>query len=224
MDGTHDNGDKGREKVITIFIDGEEYQTPDKKMTANQILILGGLATHDHYLMEIKGNHQESFEGKGEETIHLHKGSRFVSVFVGPTTVSDSQQELDRVAITGPGLFAAQLRASGYKEVSELPDNNVKFSYKVTTGRFSGLEVELGFVVPVNFPENPPTGPHVHKEIHPHQSGGQHPTGGVHPSAGHSQHFGAEWQYWSRPYPNWSQGKRDTARYMAFIHGLWATQ
>lgn len=221
MGNEQHGGDKGREKEITIFIDGEEYQAPDKKMTANQILVLGGLTANDHYLMEIKGNHKESFEGKGEELIHLHKGDRFVSVFVGPTPVSDNQQEINVAATAGPGLFAAQLRAAGYTGVIELADNpnHVKFSYTVNTGRFSGQEIDLGIVVPLDFPMSPPSGPHVHKEIHPQQGGGQHPAGGIHASS-----FGIGWQYWSRPYPNWAQGKRDATRYMSFVHGLWASQ
>ena len=128
------------------------------------------------------------------------------------------------INLTGAKLFAAELRAAGYDDVVELPDQHVKFAYTVTTGKHAGLALEVGFVVPVDFPMTPPTGPHINQLLHPNKSGGEHPTGGIHSSTAHSTHFGSTWQYWSRPYKKWANGKRDAAHYMAFIHGLWATQ
>ena len=125
--------------------------------------------------------------------------------------------------LIGAKLFEVQLRAVGY-DVVELPDHHVKFTYTVDVGIHAGLVLEMGFVVPPDFPMTPPSGPHINKLLHPNKGGGSHPTGGIHPSTQHSKHFGSDWQYWSRPYPKWAAGKRDAVGYMTFIHGLWASQ
>lgn len=210
-------------KHFTIFIDGESFEAPEKTMTANAILSLGGLAIDEHYLVEIKGKHQESFEGKGNEEIHLHEGAKFISIFTGPTPVADNQPADTGAKLTGAALFAAQLRAEGY-DVTELPDNHVQFPYIVDVGKHVGLELQMGFVVPEDFPMTPPHGPHISKRLHPNKSGGNHPGGGIHDSSGHSKHFGPDWQHWSRPHPKWAEGPRNAARYMAFIRTLWASQ
>ena len=57
-------------------------------MTANGILSLGGLATDEHYLVEIKRNDKISFKGKGDEKIDLYEGAKFISVYTGGTPVS----------------------------------------------------------------------------------------------------------------------------------------
>lgn len=209
-------------KLFTIFIDGESFEAPDETMTANEILSLGGLSADEHYLVEIKGKHQDSFEGRGDEEIHLHEGSKFISVFTGPTPVADSQPA-DAGKLIGARLFAAQLRQAGY-DVTELPDHHVRFPYTVNVGKYAGLVLEMGFVVPEDFPMTPPHGPHVNKLLHLNKSGGTHPDGGIHSSPGHSKHFGPNWQHWSRPHPKWADGPRTAVRYMAFIHGLWASQ
>lgn len=208
---------------FTIYIDGESFEAPEKTMTANAILALGGLSTDENYLVEIKGKHQESFEGKGGEEIHLHEGSKFISVFFGPTPVSDSRQADANTKLTGGPLFAAQLRDAGY-EVTELPDHHVSFPYAVNVGKYAGLNLELGFVVPEDFPMTPPPGPHINKLLHPNKGGGNHPDGGIHPSPSHSKHFGPDWQYWSRPHKKWGDGPRTAVRYMAFIEKLWVSQ
>lgn len=210
-------------KLFTIFIDGESFEAPEKTMTANEILSLGELATDEHYLVEIKGKHQDSFEGEGDKEIHLHEGSKFISVFTGPTPVADSQSVEAGAKLTGARLFAAELRAAGY-DVTELPEHHVKFPYTVNIGKHAGLELEMGFVVPEDFPMTPPHGPHISKQLHPNNSGGNHPGGGIHPSPKHSKHFGSDWQHWSRPHPKWADGPRTAVRYMAFIHKLWASQ
>jgi hypothetical protein len=176
-------------KQFEISIDGETYEAPEKTMTANEILLLAGLPTDKHYLVEIKGKHQISYQGQGDKEIHLHEKSKFISVFTGATPVAFSEEDEQKVILTGSVLFASQLRAAGY-EVTELLDHHVKFPYTVHTGKHAGLELEMGFVVPVNFPLNPPHGLHINKMLHPLKSGGTHPTGGIHASSGHSKHFG----------------------------------
>jgi len=210
-------------KQFVISVDGEAYEAPKATMTANEILMLASLATDKHYLVEIKGKHQDSYEGQGDKGIHLHEGSKFISVFTGATPVAFGEEGGPKVVLTGSALFAAQLREAGY-EVAELPDHHVKFPYTVRTGKHAGLELEMGFVVPEDFPLNPPHGPHINQMLHPLKGGGTHPTGGIHDSSAHSKHFGNGWQHWSRPFENWAAEKRNAARYMAFIHHLWATQ
>lgn len=210
-------------KNFTILIDGESFEIPKKRMTANEILALGEISPNEHYLVEIKGKYQDSFEDKGDEEIHLHEGAKFISVFVGPTPVSDTQQDCGGAKLIGARLFAAQLRELNY-DVIELQDNHVKFPYTVKVGKYAGMELELGFVVPADFPMTPPPGPHISELLHPNISGGNHPTGGIHPSPSHGKHFGSSWQYWSRPHKNWADGPRTAKRYMAFIAKLWASQ
>lgn len=207
-------------KQFEISIDGESYEAPEKDMTANELLALAGLATNEHYLVEIKGKHQEPYDGQGDKTIHLHEGSKFISVFTGATTVAFGEES---TTLTGAALFASQLRDAGY-ELTELPDHHVQFPYTVLTGKHAGLTIEMGFVVPEDFPLTPPHGPHINKMLHPLKSGGCHPSGGIHNSAGHSKHFGHGWQHWSRPIEKWTAERRTAVRYMAFIHHLWATQ
>ena len=126
--------------------------------------------------------------------------------------------------MVGSELFAEQLRAEDY-DVTELRDGHVKIAYEVPVGKHAGLPVEIGFVVPTDFPLTPPSGPHIHKIIHPNKSDGEHPTGHIHPSQpNHSKHFGPDWQYWSRPFPNWASGAKNAVRYLEFIRRLWATQ
>jgi hypothetical protein len=116
--------------------------------------------------------------------------------------------------------FADQLRKMGY-EVAVYPDNRVSFPYVVECGKFDGREITLGFVVPTDFPLNPPTGPHVKPRLLPiNITQGPHPVHGVHESA----QFGAEWQYWSRPMHHWSKTARTVADVMRHVRRLFETQ
>lgn len=126
--------------------------------------------------------------------------------------------------VVGGALFAEQLRATGV-EVEEMGDGHVMIPrYRVPDGKFEGLVVDIGIVVPSDFPLSPPSGPHVHKLIHANRSDGPHPEGHIHPSKKHSKHFGDGWQYWSRPHPNWASGARNAIRYMEHVRALWESQ
>ncbi|MER8398124.1 hypothetical protein [Mesorhizobium sp. M1348] len=209
------------QKSFEIEIDGDPHETQEKELTADQILGLASLARDEYYLTEIKGQHTESYQGKGDEKVHLHPGSKFISTYTGATPVSDGQSA--DAMLAGAKLFAAQLRAAGF-EVTELGDEHITFPYEVRAGSHAGLTITMGLVVLPDFPLTPPTGPHINHILHPNKGGGEHPTGGIHDSSGHSKHFGAGWQYWSRPFQTWQNGSRTAGRYMAFINGLWATQ
>lgn len=75
-------------KPVTIVVDGEPLQLPDRDVTPNQILALVELDPSTHYLVEIKGRHQTPYEGKGEIAIKVKDGDVFITVSTGPTPTS----------------------------------------------------------------------------------------------------------------------------------------
>jgi hypothetical protein len=81
--------------------------------------------------------------------------------------------------------------------------------------------VRLGFVVGNGFPSTAPSGPHVSPRILPLKPGGQH-----HPDEGiNDSPFGADWEYWSRPFHEWNQTDHSVKAYMnKHIFKLFETQ
>lgn len=128
---------------------------------------------------------------------------------------------------TGVEVFLEGLRGLGYTP-STLPSNpdHVVIDYEVERGKFVGTKLKLGFVVPADFPVNPPSGVHVSSLIHPAQGGGVHPTGGVHRDQAlpFQQALSGEWQYWSRPPLVWATGKKTVTAYMSHVWRLWDSQ
>jgi hypothetical protein len=124
-------------------------------------------------------------------------------------------------------VFMEGLRKLGFQP-STIKDRDdcVVFDYMVESGRFATKQVRLGLIVPPDFPNSTPTGPHVSPCIHPFATGGTHPTGGIHQQ--HSVPFesgaGGKWQYWSRPFPGWAQEKKTVSVYMGHIWKLWDSQ
>jgi hypothetical protein len=128
---------------------------------------------------------------------------------------------------TGVEVFIEGLHELGYKpEILAGKTDHVAIDYEVASGKYSGMKLRIGFVVPGDFPLNPPSGPHVSALIHPVKSGGEHPTGGVHreQAAPFQQALGGEWQYWSRPPANWPASKKTVAAYMSHVWRLWDSQ
>lgn len=74
--------------VIEYTVDDESQSTTEKVLTATQILQNAGINPADHYLVQIEGKHQESFQEKPNEPIHMHPKMRFISVSKVPATVS----------------------------------------------------------------------------------------------------------------------------------------
>ena len=210
-----------RHHEIDFTVDGEDYKTTEREMTPNQIIReYGKMDPATHYLVKIHGARKESYQGKGDEKIKVHEHDAFQIVSTGPTPVSDA---------TGPAAFADGLRALGYTPtILEKAPDHVVFDYTVDIGRLKGQTVRLGFVVPPDFPTTTPSGPHVSPQVLPlHPSGDlPHPAGAVYGdrSQGFIQHTGGQWEYWSRPCPNWGQSKKNTTSYMAHIWRLWETQ
>lgn len=208
-------------KTIHFKVDNEPHQTTEEQLTPNYIIAeFGQKDVATHYLVRIKGNQSDRFEGVGDVPIEIHNGDRFQIVSTGPTTVSDATR------FTGAEAFKAGLEYLGYTPMC-LPNrpDHVYFEYHVETGKMVGRVVELGFVVPANFPMVPPSGPHICPPIHVDDGSGVHPAGGTHDSTGHSQ-FPQEtnkaWQYWSRPVREWK--KHTVAEYMNHVWQLWHTQ
>jgi len=206
---------------IHFSVDGEDCVTDLRVLTPNQIIRdFGKKDPATNYLVKIQGTHKESFQGKGDERIEIHEHEAFQIVSTGPTPVSDG---------TGPAAFTAGLRALGYEPspLQQAPDH-VVLNYSVEVGRFKGQTVRLGFVVPQDFPNTTPSGPHVSPQILPIHSSNDvpHPAGGIHQgmSPNFTQYAGGGWEYWSRPCPNWGQSKKTVTSYMAHIWRLWETQ
>lgn len=115
--------------------------------------------------------------------------------------------------------FIAQLRDLGYP-IEDLGNNKVAFKYKIPIGRLADQEVQLGFLVGDDFPAAPPSGPHVSPRLLPiNPGGGSHPNCGVHAS----DQFGPNWEYWSRPFPDWGRTDHSVRTYMAFVRLLFET-
>jgi hypothetical protein len=204
-------------RLIHFTLDGEPYTTDEPRMTPNHILqTFGHLDPLKNYLVQLEGNHKESYLDKGDEPIRVHEHARFISVRIGPTPVSD-------VLRAGVDVFADGLKALGYApEIVDRDSGRLQFAYAVDTGKHAAQTVMLGFVVPPDFPMTPPSGPHVSPKIHGGVSqGGEHPNGAIHAN----REFGEAFEYWSRPFPDWLAEPTKTVRsYMAFVRQLWATQ
>lgn len=116
-----------------------------------------------------------------------------------------------------PADFLDQLQALGFSVEPVGPDR-ITFPYLIDTGPRVGESIRLGFIVPNDYNLSCPSGPHVSPRLYPNVSGGVHPTGGINDSS-----FGADWQYWSRPFTEWARSTRNARAYMAHIRHLFAT-
>ncbi len=115
--------------------------------------------------------------------------------------------------------FIEGITGLGYTPQFSSENNRVYFEYKVPGGRFSGQVVQLGFEVPEQFPLTPPSGPHIAPRLHV-----INPSAPQHPDRIHESPFGSDWEYWSRPFPDWVVTNRTVKEYMRFIRHLWETQ
>lgn len=110
--------------------------------------------------------------------------------------------------------FERQLKLLGYSPCGEYPDGQTAFEYEVPAGRFKGQKIKIGFIIPPDFPRNPPGGPNVSPPLLPFNPGGNR-----HPDKTAVSPFGNDWQYWSRPFPGW-RGREDVDTYLAYIDRL----
>jgi hypothetical protein len=77
-----------KQHVTTFEVDGEPVETTEKTLTPNQIMELAGVDTASHYLVELKGREQVSYEGRADAEINVHEKQKFITVATGPTPVS----------------------------------------------------------------------------------------------------------------------------------------
>ncbi len=204
--------------TIHFSLDGEEVTTTEHEMTPDQIIHdLGGKDPTQNYLVELRGkDQQESFKGRGEEPVHLHDNQRFIIVSLGSTPVSD-------LTGFGRGVFVDGLRKLGYVvELKDAEGSRITFEYPVGSGKFVGKTFRIGLEIPPDFPASVPGGPHVSPRVHGGRpTGVAHPTSNIHESPG----FGPDWEYWSRPFPNWQAEPCKTVEtYLAHLWRLWDTQ
>lgn len=73
---------------VTIELDGEPLDVPDRDTTPDAVLALAGLSPATHYLVRVNGRHRESLQGKGAEPVRLHEREKFVSLSTQPTPTS----------------------------------------------------------------------------------------------------------------------------------------
>ena len=208
--------------ALIISVDGEPFEAPRRIMTPNQIIVEAAQKDPStHHLARITKKGTVSYQGKGDEPIRLRRGMKFQVISTGPTPVSDPLHPAPAQ------LFKAGLSALGY-EPQSLPSSpdHITFSYVVETGKYRGTTVTLGLVVPSDFPMTPPSGRYVSPSIHPINTSGEHPRGAVHKEQARvfDAGTGLDWQYWSRPFPNWPASKRTVATYMSRIWKLWDSQ
>lgn len=76
------------DKEVEIVFDGEPLRLPSAHITPNEVLVVAGLDPATHYLVAIRGRHQISYQGKGDDPIHVHKNESFIALSTGPTPTS----------------------------------------------------------------------------------------------------------------------------------------
>lgn len=111
--------------------------------------------------------------------------------------------------------FVDGLRQLGYN-IGDVPDNKVTFDYEIKEGRHKSKKIKLGFEVPPDFEMTPPSGPHLYPRFLP-----MNPQAPNHPDrVADSGPFGKDWQYLSRPFPNWPGTTRTVGVYMHYVDHL----
>lgn len=115
----------------------------------------------------------------------------------------------------GKQKFTDGLKDLGY-EVEDKGDSRIAFDYMITEGRFKDRKIKIGFEIPTDFEANPPSGPHISPRLLPINPGGSSHNERAH----ESPNFGTEWEYLSRPFPNWPKTKRTVKEYMRHIKHL----
>lgn len=73
---------------IEFEVDSEPLKTDSHVLTPVKIMGLADVDAQTHYLVQIKGQHQESYQNKPDEQIHMHPKMKFITVSTGPTPVS----------------------------------------------------------------------------------------------------------------------------------------
>jgi hypothetical protein len=78
--------------VFDYTVDGEPQSTSEHTLSPLQILRAAGINPASHYLVELKGDNQVSYEKDPNTSIHIHEHQKFISISNGPTPVSSDDQ------------------------------------------------------------------------------------------------------------------------------------
>jgi hypothetical protein len=104
--------------------------------------------------------------------------------------------------------FFTEIRET-YPDVTPSADF-VVFSYDIPIGGRIGQSIKLALARVADWPLSCPPGPHLSPRL-------GHPDGAVHASP-----LGADWEYWSRPFPGWPTSPRTFRAYMGHVRALMA--
>jgi hypothetical protein len=74
--------------TFNYTVDDEPQMTSAHVLTPVQILEAAKIDTTSHYLVQLQGQHQLSYQGKPNDEIHMHEHMKFISISTGPTPVS----------------------------------------------------------------------------------------------------------------------------------------
>lgn len=124
------------------------------------------------------------------------------------TTVEMSEPTVAEVVTVGVPEFARQARALGLASV-EVDGGWVLFDLEIPAGKHAGEMRRIAAQVPADFPDTPPSGPHVTPAT-------THPAGAVHASP-----RGEGWVYWSRPIQGW-RADRSVRAWVRHVRSLFA--
>lgn len=75
-------------KLITVNIDGEDFQVDDREQTPRELLTLAGLDPQTTYLSELRGHQHVSLKDTVDQPIKLHNNMRFLSADIGSAPVA----------------------------------------------------------------------------------------------------------------------------------------
>jgi hypothetical protein len=75
-------------KPTEIEINGELILASDDEMRVADLLALDGKTPGEYYLIELRGKHEQDEHRDADEVVRLRKGLRFITMFLGATTVS----------------------------------------------------------------------------------------------------------------------------------------
>jgi hypothetical protein len=79
---------KAKEKEIEYVVEDEIQTTTEKELTPRQILDKAEIDAETHYLVQMEGNHRESYKDAMDVPIHMHEKMKFIAIFTGETPVS----------------------------------------------------------------------------------------------------------------------------------------
>lgn len=74
--------------TFNYTVDDEPQATTAHLLTPVQILQAASIDPSSHYLVQLVGQNQVSYQGKPDEEVHMHEHMKFISISTGPTPVS----------------------------------------------------------------------------------------------------------------------------------------